>query len=112
MLVAKNDNAHSALASQLKRHDIKRQYHAIVVGSVKADRGTINSPIGRHPINRKSMAVTIKNSKPAVTHFRVSDRLNGFTHVVCDLETGRTNQIRVHLKSIGHTIAGDKLFGI
>lgn len=111
LLVAKNDNAHRGLASQLKTHEIKRQYHAIVVGNIKEDGGIIDKPIGRHQTNRKSMAVTYRNSKPAVTHFKVIERLNGFTHVVCDLETGRTHQIRVHLKSLGHPIAGDKLYG-
>ncbi len=111
LMVAKNDLAHNFLAAQIKEHSFYREYEAIVYGNVKADRGRIDAPIGRHPVNRKQMAVTDKNSKEAVTHFEVIERLNGFTHIRCRLETGRTHQIRVHMSYIGHSVAGDVVYG-
>lgn len=111
LMVAKNDLAHNFLAAQIKEHSFYREYEAIVYGNVKADRGRIDAPIGRHPVNRKQMAVTDKNSKEAVTHFEVIERLNGFTHIKCRLETGRTHQIRVHMSYIGHSVAGDEVYG-
>lgn len=111
LMVAKNDFAHNFLAEQIKEHSFHREYEAIVYGNVKADRGRIDAPIGRHPVNRKQMAVTDKNSKEAVTHFEVIERLNGFTHIRCRLETGRTHQIRVHMSYIGHSVAGDEVYG-
>ena len=111
LMVAKNDLAHNFLAAQIKEHSFYREYEAIVYGNVKADRGRIDAPIGRHPVNRKQMAVTDKNSKEAVTYFEVIERLNGFTHIRCRLETGRTHQIRVHMSYIGHSVAGDEVYG-
>lgn len=111
LIVAKNDNAHNFLAEQIKEHSFTREYEAIVYGNVKNDKGTINAPIGRHPTRRKEMAVTPIASRDATTHYRVVSRLNGFTHVVLRLETGRTHQIRVHMSYIGHAVAGDEVYG-
>lgn len=111
LIVAKNDTAHLGLAEQIKEHSFSRAYEAIVYGNVKEDSGTINAPIGRNPKDRKKMAVTMKNSKPATTHYSVIKRYDGFTHVRCVLETGRTHQIRVHMASIGHPVAGDDVYG-
>ena len=111
LLVAKNDAAHIFLASQIKEHSFTREYEAVVYGNIKEDAGEINAPIGRHPVKRKQMAVTDKNSKPAVTHFTVLERFGGFTHIRCRLETGRTHQIRVHMAYIGHPLAGDDVYG-
>jgi len=111
IIAAKNDRAHRALAAQLKDHSLSRVYEALVIGNIKDDRGTVDAPIGRHPVDRKKMAVTSKNSKPAVTHYEVLSRLNGVTHVRCRLETGRTHQIRVHMASIGHPVLGDTVYG-
>lgn len=111
LMVAKNDNAHQHLAAQIKEHSFVREYEAVVYGNLKNDEGTINAPIGRHPVHRKKMAVTDKNSKEAVTHYKVIKRYNGFTHIRCILETGRTHQIRVHMSYIGHAIAGDDVYG-
>lgn len=111
LIVAKNDFAHTALAEQLKDHSLSRVYEAIVVGGVKADSGTIDAPIGRHPIDRKRMAVTEKNSRNAVTHFEVLARYPGYTHLRLHLETGRTHQIRVHLAWRNHPILGDAVYG-
>lgn len=111
LMVAKNDNSHQHLAAQIKEHSFVREYEAIVYGNLKNDEGTINAPIGRHPVHRKKMAVTDKNSKEAVTHYKVIKRYNGFTHVRCILETGRTHQIRVHMSFIGHPLAGDDVYG-
>lgn len=108
---AKNDNAHRALAAQLKDRSLSRIYDAIVVGNIKTDSGTVNAPIGRHPTDRKKMAVTTKNSRNAVTHYEVITRYDGYTHVRCRLETGRTHQIRVHMASIGHPVYGDTVYG-
>ena len=111
LAVAKNDLAHTVLASQLKDHSMARTYEAIVCGSFKEDSGTVNAPIGRHPSDRKKMCVTERNSKPAVTHWEVVARYRGYTHVRCRLETGRTHQIRVHMAHIGHPILGDTVYG-
>ena len=111
LAVAKNDFAHNMLASQLKDHTMARTYEAIVCGSFRADSGTVNAPIGRHPSDRKKMCVIERNSKPAVTHWEVVKRYRGYTHVRCRLETGRTHQIRVHMAHIGHPILGDIVYG-
>ena len=111
LAVAKNDLAHTVLASQLKDHTMARTYDAIVVGNLKEDSGTVDAPIGRHPTDRKKMAVVARNSKPAVTHWEVVKRYNGYTHVRCHLETGRTHQIRVHMAYIGHPLLGDTVYG-
>ena len=111
LAVAKNDLAHTVLASQLKDHSMHRVYEAIVCGSFREDRGTVNAPIGRHPSDRKKMRVTQRNSKEAVTHWEVVKRYRGYTHIRCKLETGRTHQIRVHMAHIGHPILGDTVYG-
>ena len=111
LAVAKNDFAHRILASQLKDHTMARTYEAIVCGSFREDSGTVDAPIGRHPTDRKRMCVTLRNSKEAVTHWKVVARYRGYTHVRCRLETGRTHQIRVHMAHIGHPILGDTVYG-
>ncbi|MGO5114016.1 RluA family pseudouridine synthase [Candidatus Avoscillospira sp. LCP25S3_F1] len=111
LIVAKNDFAHQKLAAQLADHTLARTYEAIVCGGVKADSGTIDAPISRHPTDRKKMAVTEKNSRHAVTHYEVIARYRGYTHVRCRLETGRTHQIRVHMAYKGHPILGDMVYG-
>ncbi|RGH41590.1 MULTISPECIES: RluA family pseudouridine synthase [Clostridia] len=111
LLICKNDRAHQALAKQLKEHSITRKYHAIVHGRLKEDEGTIDKPIGRHPIDRKKMSVHCTNGREAVTHYRVLKRFQQFTYIECQLETGRTHQIRVHMSSIGHPILGDQVYG-
>ena len=111
LVIAKNDAAHNGLSEQFAVHSIKREYHAICYGNVKTDSGTINAPIGRHPINRKQMAITPNNSKNAITHYEVIERFSKFTYIKCHLETGRTHQIRVHMSSLGHPIAGDEVYG-
>ena len=111
LAVAKNDFAHTFLASQLKDHSMYRVYECIVCGGIKEDSGTVNAPIGRHPSDRKKMSVTARNSKEAVTHWEVVARYRGYTHVRCRLETGRTHQIRVHMAHIGHPILGDTVYG-
>ena len=111
LAVAKNDYAHTMLASQLKDHTMARTYEAIVVGSFREDSGTVDAPIGRHPTDRKKMCVTQRNSKSAVTHWEVVRRYRGYTHIRCRLETGRTHQIRVHMAYIGHPILGDTVYG-
>lgn len=111
LIVAKNDFAHNNLAAQIKSHSFTRIYEAVVHGDLKEDDGTVDAPIGRHPADRKKMAVTEKNARNAVTHYHVIARYNGFTHVQCKLETGRTHQIRVHMAYIGHPIAGDIVYG-
>ena len=111
LLVCKNDNAHRDLAMQLKEHSIKRRYRAIVAGVIKENEGTIEGPIGRHPVDRNKMAINYKNGKEAVTHYRVLERFPNATYVECRLETGRTHQIRVHMTSIGHPLLGDEVYG-
>ena len=111
LAVAKNDFAHTFLASQLKDHSMYRVYEAIVCGNLKEDSGTVDAPIGRHPTDRKKMCVTPRNSREAVTHWEVIARYRGYTHVRCKLETGRTHQIRVHMAHIGHPILGDTVYG-
>ena len=111
LAVAKNDFAHTMLASQLKDHSMSRTYEAIVCGSFREDSGTVNAPIGRHSTDRKKMCVTLRNSKEAITHWEVVARYRGYTHVRCRLETGRTHQIRVHMAHIGHPILGDTVYG-
>lgn len=111
VVVAKSDTAHLGLSQQFFEHSIVREYHAVVYGNVKQDNGTVNAPIGRHPVLRKQMAITCTNSKNAVTHFTVLERFNSFTYISCKLETGRTHQIRVHMASLGHSLAGDAVYG-
>lgn len=111
LAVAKNDLAHTVLASQLKDHTMARTYDAIVCGSFREDSGTVDAPIGRHPTDRKKMCVTQRGSKPAVTHWEVVERFRGYTHIRCHLETGRTHQIRVHMAYIGHPLLGDTVYG-
>ena len=111
LAVAKNDYAHTFLASQLKDHSMYRVYECIVCGGMKEDSGTVDAPIGRHPSDRKKMCVTPRNSREAVTHWEVVARYRGYTHVRCRLETGRTHQIRVHMAHIGHPILGDTVYG-
>lgn len=111
LMVAKNDEAHNFLAEQIKEHSFTREYEAVVYGNFKDKKGTVNAPIGRHPVRRKEMAVTDYNSKFAITHYTVLNRLNGFTHLRLKLETGRTHQIRVHMSYIGHAVAGDDVYG-
>ena len=110
ILACKNDTAHEKIAKQLADHTINRVYHAIVMGELKDQEGTIDKPIGRHPTERKKMAVNEKNGKHAVTHYRILERFRGYTYVECRLETGRTHQIRVHMASIGHPLLGDELY--
>lgn len=111
LLVCKNDFTHQNLAEQLKVHSIKRVYHAIVHGVIKEDEGTIDAPIGRHPIDRKKMSINHKNGKEAVTHYKVIQRFRNYTYIQCQLETGRTHQIRVHMASIQHPLLGDIVYG-
>ncbi|MBE7011689.1 MAG: RluA family pseudouridine synthase [Ruminococcaceae bacterium] len=112
LLVAKNDLAHQSLSEQIKAHSLTREYRALVHGNIKNDEGTINAPIGRHPVDRKKMTITNKNSREAITHYKVLERFKGYTFISCRLETGRTHQIRVHMSSGGHSIVGDKTYGI
>ena len=111
LMVAKNDFAHVDLARQIQEHSFHRAYQAVVYGNVTADSGTVCQPIGRSPKDRKKMAVTQQNSKPATTHYSVLERFGDFTHIRCVLETGRTHQIRVHMAYIGHPLAGDPVYG-
>ena len=111
IVACKNDQAHQCIAQQLKEHSITRKYHAIVLGHLAED-GTVVGKIGRHPVDRKKMAINEKNGKEAVTHYHILDHLNNkYTYVECQLETGRTHQIRVHMASIGHPILGDQVYG-
>lgn len=111
LVVCKNDLAHQSLAAQLKEHSITRKYRAIVCGSLSQDEGRIDSPIGRHPVDRKKMAVNSAHGKSAVTHYTVLQRFRKYTYIECRLETGRTHQIRVHMASIGHPLLGDAVYG-
>jgi len=111
LAVAKNDLAHTVLASQLKDHTMARTYECIVCGGMKEDSGTVDAPIGRHPTDRKKMCINARLGRNAVTHWEVVKRYRGYTHVRCRLETGRTHQIRVHMASIGHPILGDTVYG-
>lgn len=111
LIVCKNDSSHQCLAKQLKEHTIHRVYVAIVHGCVRDDCGTINVPLGRHPTERKKMSVNAKNGRHAVTHYKVLERLNNYTYIQCELETGRTHQIRVHMASIGYPLLGDVVYG-
>ena len=111
LIAAKNDAAHQFLAAQLKDHTLSRIYEAVVTGTLKNDSGTIDAPIGRHPTDRKRQSVHAHTARPAVTHYQVLARYQGYTHVRCRLETGRTHQIRVHMESIGHPLLGDLLYG-
>ena len=111
IIACKNDFAHNHIAEQLKEHSISRRYIAIVHGNLKEDEGTVNAPIGRHPTDRKKMAVNYKNGKEAVTHYHVLSRYGNYTYIECRLETGRTHQIRVHMASLGHPLLGDRVYG-
>ena len=111
LLVCKNDFTHNAIAEQLKVHSIRRVYHAIVHGVIKEDEGTVDAPIGRHPIDRKKMSINHKNGKDAVTHYKVIKRFRDYTYIQCQLETGRTHQIRVHMASLKHPLVGDAVYG-
>ena len=111
IIAAKSDAAHLSLAAQLQDHTLYREYEAVCVGTLREDAGTVDAPIGRHPVDRKKMAVDVKNGRPAVTHWQVLARYPGHTHIRCRLETGRTHQIRVHLASIGHPLLGDMVYG-
>lgn len=111
LIVAKNDIAHNHLAQQIRDHSFTREYVTIVYGNIKDDNGTVDAPIGRHPVERKRMCVTDKNSKNAITHYEVLQRFGDFTMLRCKLETGRTHQIRVHMAYIGHPVAGDEVYG-
>lgn len=112
LVVCKNDHSHKILAEQLKEHSITRKYHAICYGTFKEENGTVNAPIGRHPVDRKKMAINHKNGREAVTHYKVLKTLSGgYSYIECTLETGRTHQIRVHMASIGHPLLGDDVYG-
>ncbi len=111
LIVAKTDEAHLFLSEQIKEHSFTREYEAVIIGHLKDQKGTVCAPIGRHPVNRKQMAVTEKNSKNAVTHYEVLEEFRGYSHVRLKLETGRTHQIRVHMAYLGHPVAGDDIYG-
>ena len=110
LIVCKNDRSHLCIAEQIKEHSVNRRYRGIVWGVVKDDVGTIDAPIGRHPIDRKRMAINKKNGKDAVTHYKVLERFARYTYMEFQLETGRTHQIRVHMASVGHPLLGDTLY--
>ena len=110
LIVCKNDESHVKIAEQIKEHSVNRIYEGIVYGNVKEDNGTIKAPIGRHPIERKKMAINAKNGKEAITHYKVLERFGNYTYMQFKLETGRTHQIRVHMASIGHPLLGDDVY--
>jgi len=110
LIIAKNDRAHLYLSEQLKDHTLSRTYEAVVIGNLKEEQGTVDAPLGRSPKDRKKMAI-VPDGRRAVTHYQVIARYPGYTHVRCKLETGRTHQIRVHMASLGHPIAGDEVYG-
>lgn len=110
LVVCKNDMAHNSIAEQLKNHSITRKYRAIVHGHIRED-GTVDAPIGRHPVDRKKMSINHRNGREAVTHYRVLESFRQFTYIECQLETGRTHQIRVHMASIQHPLLGDGVYG-
>lgn len=111
LVACKNDKAHQCLAEQLKEHSMKRVYTAVVHGNIRDDEGTVDSPVGRHPTERKRMSTHAKNGRKAVTHYKVLERFGEYTLIQCELETGRTHQIRVHMASIGHPLLGDSVYG-
>lgn len=111
LIICKNDEAHRKIAEQLKEHSITRKYRAIVYGRISNDEGVVDAPIGRHPTDRKKMAINERNGKPAITHYKVLERFEKYTYIECQLETGRTHQIRVHMTSIGHPLLGDEVYG-
>ena len=111
IIAAKNDAAHRSLSEQLKSRSLSRVYEAVILGNIRSDAGTVDAPLGRHPTDRKRQTVTEKNARNAVTHYEVLARYNGYTHVRCKLETGRTHQIRVHMAYIGHPVLGDLVYG-
>lgn len=110
LIICKNDESHVFIAEQIKEHSVNRRYRGIVCGVVKGEEGTINAPIGRHPMDRKKMAINEKNGKSAITHYKVLERFERYTYMEFKLETGRTHQIRVHMASIGHPLLGDVLY--
>lgn len=110
IIICKNDTAHNLVAAQLKEHSITRRYHAIVYGCLQDDEGCIDAPIGRDPRERKKMTINNSNGKPAITHYKVIKRYKDYTYIECQLETGRTHQIRVHMASIGHPLLGDTVY--
>lgn len=112
LLICKNDLSHQSLAKQLEEHSITRKYHALVFGKIKEDEGCISAPIGRDEKDRKKQAISYKHGKEAITHYKVLERFLDSTLVECQLETGRTHQIRVHMKSIGHPLLGDPVYGL
>lgn len=111
IVACKNDKVHMALSEQLKVHSITRKYRAIVNGEIKEESGTVEGGIARHPGDRKKMTIDNYRGRPAVTHYRVLERFKGYTYIECQLETGRTHQIRVHMKSINHPVLGDTVYG-
>lgn len=110
LIICKNDHAHNSIAEQLKEHTITRKYRAIVHGVIDVEEGTVNAPIGRDPKDRKKMTINEQNGKPAITHYKVLRRFQEYTYIECQLETGRTHQIRVHMSSIGHPLLGDEVY--
>ena len=111
LVACKNDMAHQSLSRQLKEHSIRRIYVAIVHGNIKEEDGTVNAPIGRHPTERKKMSIHSRNGREAITHYQVLERFGNYTYIQCELETGRTHQIRVHMASLGHPLLGDMVYG-
>lgn len=110
LIVCKNNNAHEHIANQLKEHSITRKYYAIVQGTFSVEQGVIDEPIGRHSVNRKKMAINYKNGKDAITYYKVLKTFSKYSYVECQLETGRTHQIRVHMASINHPVLGDSVY--